>query len=70
MTDIRLSTITSEDTAPMGPLERVEAAANSIVLQLGLYAEMQQTIAEGKMTPELEQQFAAIFAATTEAAIA
>ncbi len=70
MTDIRLSTITSEDTAPMGPLERVEAAANSIVLQLGLYAEMQQTIAEGRMTPELEEKFATIFAATTEPASA
>ena len=68
MTDIRLSTSTSEDSAAMGPLERAECAANAIVLQLGLYAEMQQTRTEGQMTDELEEKFATIFAATTEPA--
>lgn len=70
MTDIRLSTSTIEDASTLGPLERAEASANSMILQLGLYSEMLQTIAEGKLTSELEQQYAALFAATTEPASA
>lgn len=68
MTDIQLSTSTSEDSVVMGPLERAENTANAIVLQLGLYAEMQLTRTEGQMTDELEEKFATIFAATMEAA--
>jgi len=68
MTDIRLSTSISDDPAAMGPLERAECAANSTVLQLGLYAEMQQTRADGQMTAELEEKFATIFASITDPA--
>tara|TARA_R110002051_G_scaffold75443_1_gene137197 strand:+ start:295 stop:408 length:114 start_codon:yes stop_codon:yes gene_type:complete len=35
---------------------------------MGLYAEMLKTQEAGEMTPELEIQFATVFAATSEAA--
>ena len=63
MTDSPLSSSSS-----VGPLERSITATQSIVLQLGLLAEMQKTIADGAMTPELEIQFATVFAATSEPA--
>ena len=68
MTDISASTSFSEDRAPMGPLERSAFALNSVVLQLGLYAEMKAARDAGEMTPALEEQFASVFAATTEPA--
>jgi len=68
MTDTSASTTTSDDRAPMGPLDRSAYALNSIVLQLGLYAEMQAAQNAGEMTPALEEQFTTVFAATTEPA--
>jgi hypothetical protein len=41
-----------------------------MVLQMGLFAEMQKTRADGNMTPDLEMQFANVFAATVEPASA
>jgi hypothetical protein len=35
-----------------------------MVLQLGLFVEMQKTRADGKLTPDLEVQFATVFAST------
>ena len=69
MTDNTLSSSTSADPT-VGPLESTAAALHAMVLQLGLFAEMQQTQASGELTPELEVQFATVFAATTETAIA
>jgi hypothetical protein len=40
MTDIRFSTTAAEDATAAGPLERAEGTADTIVLHLGLYAEM------------------------------
>ncbi len=68
MTENQLTNIVSDDSSAMGPLERSSAATNAIVLQLGLLAEMTQVKAEGNMTPELEEQFTTVFAATQEAA--
>jgi hypothetical protein len=63
MTDSPLSSSTTA-----GPLDRATGATQSIVLQIGLYAEMLKTQQAGQMTPELEIQFATVFAATSEAA--
>jgi hypothetical protein len=41
-----------------------------MVLQMGLFAELQKTRADGNMTPDLEMQFANVFAATVEPASA
>jgi|TARA_R110000824_G_scaffold71001_3_gene181965 hypothetical protein len=55
-------------SASAGPLDRASGATQCIVLQMGLYAEMLKTQEAGEMTPELEIQFATVFAATSEAA--
>jgi hypothetical protein len=67
MTDTSAST-SSSSTSTVGPLEATPAALNAMVLQLGLYAEMQTARTAGEMTPALEEQFATVFAATTEPA--
>jgi len=69
MTDNALSSSTSAEPT-VGPLESTAAALNAMVLQMGLFAEMQQTEASGQLTPDLVVQFATVFAATTETAIA
>jgi hypothetical protein len=68
MTDISASTSFFDERAPMGPLDRSAFALNSIVLQLGLYAEMKAARDAGEMTPALEEQLTSVFAAVTEPA--
>jgi hypothetical protein len=52
----------------VGPLESTAAALNAMVLQMGLYAEMAKTQAQGQLTPELRVLFATVVAATSEPA--
>jgi len=58
----------SSSTSTVGPLEATSAALNAMVLQMGLYAEMTKTQAEGQLTPALRVQFATVLAATSEPA--
>ncbi len=69
MTDTTLSSSTSTQPA-LGPLERAQTSLNAMVLQMGLFAELQKTRADGNLTPDLEMQFANVFAATVEPASA
>jgi len=69
MTDTTLSSPASAQPA-LGPLERAQTSLNAMVLQMGLFAELQKTRADGNLTPELETQFASVFAATVEPASA
>jgi hypothetical protein len=68
MTDIRFSTAPADDAAAIGPLERAEGTADTIVLHLGLYAEMASLRATDQLTVELEEKFIGMVAATIEAA--
>ena len=64
MTTAPLPTDDVTAQTPVGPLERVPHSLNAMVLQLGLFVEMQKTRADGKLTPDLEVQFATVFAST------
>ena len=68
MTDIRFSTPAAEDATAAGPLERAEGTADTIVLHLGLYAEMVSLRATDQLTAELEEKFMDMVATTIEAA--
>jgi hypothetical protein len=68
MPDSTPSTSASEDTPNLGPLERTALALNTTIIQLGLYAQRARAEAEGELTPQLCDEFASIFAATSEPA--
>ena len=68
MTEFSISSEFSTRRATMGPLERSECACNMILVQLGLYAEQTRAEADGELTPALREQFAVVFAATSEPA--